>query len=44
MVCDKIDTLRKELDKLIENGATYEEIYKVSSALDEYIIEYYLKK
>ena len=41
MVCEKIDTLRKRLDELIQNGAPYEEIYKVSTELDQYIVKYY---
>ncbi|MBQ9280147.1 MAG: Spo0E family sporulation regulatory protein-aspartic acid phosphatase [Clostridia bacterium] len=41
MANEGIDTLRRKLDKLIENAAPYEEIYKVSTELDQYIVKYY---
>ena len=41
MLREKIDELRLELDELVLQGATYEEIYKVSQELDKYIAEYY---
>lgn len=37
----KIDLLREKLDKLIQNGAPYEEVYAVSTQLDKYIVKYY---
>ena len=32
-----IEELREELNKLIENGASYEEILRKSQELDEYL-------
>ena len=43
MKTENIDTLRLKLNKLIENGASYEDIYKVSTELDEHIVDYYEK-
>ena len=34
---EKINELREELNKLIEEGASYEEILKKSQELDKYI-------
>ena len=41
MLKEKIESLRVELDSLIENNAPYEQIYKISRELDKYISEYY---
>ncbi|MBS4540095.1 Spo0E family sporulation regulatory protein-aspartic acid phosphatase [Clostridium sp. D2Q-11] len=38
---DKIDYLRDELNRLILNNANYDEIYRLSVALDDLIIKYY---
>ena len=43
MKTENIDTLRLELNKLIEDGASYDEIYKISTKLDEHIVDYYEK-
>ena len=43
MVNDEICKLRDELNKKIEAGAEYEEIYKISTDLDELIAKYYGK-
>ena len=37
----ELDRKRIELNELIENGATYEEILRVSVELDNLIEEYY---
>lgn len=34
---EKIEELREELNKLIEDGASYEEILKKSQELDQYL-------
>lgn len=44
MINMEIEELRKELNNLIENGADFEEIQKVSFILDECLIEYYNNK
>lgn len=41
---ERIEELRDEINKLIEKGATQEEVYKVSQKLDKLIKEYYQKK
>lgn len=41
MVNKKINDLRDKLHSLIEKGADFEEIQKVSILLDECLIEYY---
>lgn len=38
---EKIEKLREELNNLIENGASSEEILKKSQELDKYILEAY---
>ena len=43
MINDEICKLRDELNKKIEEGADYEEIYKISVSLDELIAKYYGK-
>ena len=41
---NEIEKIREKLNELIERGADFEEIQKVSSLLDECLIEYYNKK
>lgn len=41
---DKIEKLREKLNKSIENNETYDVIYKLSTDLDELIVEYYKQK
>ncbi len=41
MVYDKISVLREKLNNLVKKNATFEEIYKVSREIDEYVVEYY---
>lgn len=43
MIDDEILELRKKLDESIKNGAKYEEIYKISTKLDELISKYYIE-
>lgn len=38
---NEITELREKLNSLIENGASKEEIYAVSTELDKLIIKYY---
>ena len=44
MINEDICKLRDELNKKIEQGADYEEIYKISTDLDELIAKYYEEK
>ena len=44
MVEQKIEELRIQLNELIEKGADFSEIQKVSLLLDECLIEYYDNK
>lgn len=37
----KIEELKKQLNKKIEQGADFNSIYKISVELDKFIIEYY---
>lgn len=41
---EKIEKLREKLNKSIENQEDYDVIYKLSTDLDELIVEYYKKK
>ena len=41
---EKINILREELNKLIDMGADFEEIQKVSHRLDKCLVEYYNNK
>ncbi len=41
MINEDICKLRDELNKKIEDGADYDEIYKISTDLDELIAKYY---
>lgn len=41
MINEKIEALKNELDNLIETDAPYDEVYKLSKQIDEYIVEYY---
>ncbi|WP_252187552.1 aspartyl-phosphate phosphatase Spo0E family protein [Anaeromonas gelatinilytica] len=40
---DKITFLRDELNKLLLSNANYDEIYKLSVALDKLITKYYVE-
>ena len=40
----KMEVLRKELNCLIEHGAEFEEIQRVSMKLDDCLVEYYKEK
>ncbi len=44
MMDNELEELKKELDILIENGASKEEIYEMSVRIDKKIVEYYRKK
>lgn len=44
MVNKEIEKLRVNLNDLIEKGADFEEIQRVSSLLDECLIQYYNNK
>ncbi|MBR6033615.1 MAG: aspartyl-phosphate phosphatase Spo0E family protein [Clostridia bacterium] len=41
MINDEICKLREKLNKSIEDGKDYEEVYKLSVELDELIAKYY---
>ena len=41
---EKIEKLREKLNKSIENQEDYDVIYKLSTDLDELIVEYYKQK
>ena len=41
---EKIEELREKLNKSIENQDNYDVIYKLSTDLDELIVEYYKQK
>ncbi|MBQ8299944.1 MAG: Spo0E family sporulation regulatory protein-aspartic acid phosphatase [Clostridia bacterium] len=38
---EKIEALKCKLNELIEKDAPYEEVYKLSKLIDEYIVEFY---
>ena len=44
MLNDEICKTRNKLNKSIENGKDYDEIYKISVELDELIAEFYSKE
>jgi len=44
MLNDEICKLREKLNKSIAEGHDYEDIYKISTELDELISKYYRKK
>lgn len=44
MLNDEICSKRDKLNRSIEEGASYEEILKISIELDELIAEYYKQK
>ncbi len=44
MVEENIKILKEKLDQLVANNAPYDELYKVSQQLDEYIAQYYREK
>ncbi len=44
MVEEKINLLKEKLDNLVANNAPYDELYKISRELDEYISKYYKEK
>lgn len=37
----KIEELKEQLNKKIEEGADFDTIYKISTELDKFIMEYY---
>ena len=39
----KIEELKEQLNKKIEEGADFDTIYKISTELDKFIMEYYKK-
>ncbi len=41
MVNEKIEDLKRQLDELVENKASYEEIYRISKEIDRYLVECY---
>jgi len=41
---EKIEKLREKLNKSIENQEDYDVIYKLSTDLDELIVQYYKQK
>ncbi len=43
MLNDEICRVREKLNKSIENGKNYDEIYKISVELDELIAKFYRK-
>lgn len=40
-LCSQIEVLKDELKRLIDLGASFNEIYKVSLKLDELIVTFY---
>lgn len=42
MLESKIDILRQELDNLIRNGASFQDVYSLSISLDELIVAFYV--
>lgn len=40
LIDDKIKALREKLNKLLENGADYNQIYSLSLELDELILKF----
>jgi hypothetical protein len=44
MLNDEICTVRDKLNRSIEEGKTYDEIYKISVELDKLIEKFYSKK
>ncbi|MGE5329200.1 MAG: aspartyl-phosphate phosphatase Spo0E family protein [Deltaproteobacteria bacterium] len=43
MLQSDIDVLRKELEDQIGNGASFQEVYKLSLSLDELIVAFYVQ-
>lgn len=43
MVLEKIEKLKRKLDKEIEMGCSYSQILKTSKEIDVLLAEYYLK-
>ncbi len=41
MIDEKLEKLKKELDLLVESGASKDEIYEISVKIDKLLIEYY---
>lgn len=41
MISKKLEQLKKELDLLVENGASKNEIYDMSVKIDKVLVEYY---
>lgn len=44
MLKKEIENVRSKLNKMIENGETEENVYKVSQELDKLIVEHYLEE
>lgn len=41
MINEKIEALKSKLNELIEKDAPYEDVYRLSKQIDEYIVEFY---
>ncbi len=43
MIDEELEKLKRELDILIENGASKKDIYEMSVKIDKKLVEYYQK-
>ena len=41
MINEEIEALKSELNELIDKNAPYDEVYRLSKQIDEYIVEIY---
>lgn len=41
MVLEEINTLKKELERQVENNVSYDKIYETSTKIDVLLVEYY---
>lgn len=41
MIIEDINKIRDELDRLIISNAPYEQVYNVSSQIDQLLVDYY---
>ena len=41
MITKRLEELKKELDLLIENGASKQQVYDMSVKIDKMLVEYY---
>ncbi len=41
MINEEIEALKSELNELIDKNAPYDEVYRLSKQIDEYIVEFY---